>query len=137
MSASIDVYRNINVQTASPHQVILKLYALAIRSLEEAESHLGEGRSAEEPLHRAHQVVGGLMAALDFNAGDGELPKKLLQLYLFVLDRIHETRTHGRDAGLRDARGILTTLNEGWEGLPPAEASAAAPARRSGFNLRG
>jgi flagellin-specific chaperone FliS len=136
MTASIDVYRNINVQTASPRQVILKLYALAIRSLSEAESALREGRSAKEPLQTTHQVVGGLMAALDFDAGDGELPRKLLQLYLFVLDRIHETRTHGKDTGLADARAVLTTLNEGWEGLPPADA-AAAPARRSGLNLRG
>jgi flagellin-specific chaperone FliS len=136
MSASIDVYRSVSVGTASPRRVIIKLYETAVRNLEEAERALASGGNAAEPLRKTHMIVGGLMSALDFEAG--EMAKRFLNLYLFVLDRLHESSASGADAGLADARKVLSTLLSAWEAMP-AEASRppGRPLETSGLNLRG
>jgi flagellar secretion chaperone FliS len=137
MTASIDVYRSVSVGTASPRLVIIKLYATAVRDLEEATGILAAGGDATDPLKRAQAIVGGLMSALDFDAGD--LAKQLLSLYLFVLDRTHESLTKGVDAGLAEATRVLHTLQTAWEEMPASEARQATRPREAtpGFNLRG
>lgn len=137
MSASIDIYRNVNVGTTSPRQVILKLYDVAIRNLTEAEEALAQGRPAAEPLKKVQAVIGGLMTALDFDAGD--LSQKLLQLYLFVLDRVQAASASNRDSGLGDARRVLETVQSGWAEIPADEArqSVRPTGESRGFVLKG
>jgi len=136
MTASIDAYRSVNVGTCSPRQVVLRLYRTAVRRLEEAESILAANGDASVPLHTVHEIVGGLLSALDFGAGD--LSRRLLSLYLFVLERLDETRAGGRDAGLADARKVLATLLSAWEAMPAEEARAAERApEKTGLSLRG
>lgn len=137
MTASIDVYRSVSVGTASPRHVIIKLYGTAIRDLDQATAILVSGGDASETLTQAQAIVGGLMSALDFEAGD--LAKKLLSLYLFVLDRTQESLAAGKDTGLRDAAQVLRTLKSAWEEMPADEARQASRPREasSGLNLRG
>ena len=116
MTASTDTYRAVNRETASPRITVLKVFEAAQRELALAEGALAAGTSAAEPLARAHTLVGGLMAALDFSAGD--LATKLLGLYVFVSNRILETRTSGKDAGLGAASRVLGTLLEAWREMP-------------------
>ena len=136
MSASIDTYRSVNLGTTSPRQVVIKLYEAAVRYLTEAEDGLKTGQPFQEPLGKARQIVGGLMAALNFEAG--ELSQRLLQLYLFALDRIQTTGATESDAGLAEVRKVLETLKSGWEAMPAEEARQATPGvGASGLNLRG
>jgi flagellar protein FliS len=120
MSISTDTYRTINLETANPRQIIVKLYEAAIACLAEAESLLARGETAEEPLSKARRIVGGLMTALNFQAGD--LAKNLFAVYLFVLERVQGSSIERRDSGLADARQALTTLKSAWEEVSPAEA---------------
>lgn len=117
MTPTADAYRYANVRTASGRTVVLRAYEVAIRSLEEAEGALARGQSATEPMSKAQQIVAGLMSALDFSAG--EIANRLLSLYVFVSERIQETRLNGRDAGLGAARRVLETVLEGWREVPP------------------
>jgi len=137
MTASIDVYRSVSVGTTSPRHVIIKLYATAIRDLERATGILGRGGNASEPLTRAQAIIGGLMSALDFEAG--EMARNLLRIYLFVLDRAHESLASSKDAGLEDAARVLRPLLSAWEEMPADEArNASRPlAATSALNLRG
>lgn len=136
MTASIDIYRSVSVGTASPRHVILKLYETAIRNLDEADRILADNGNATEPLRKTHLIVGGLMSALDFEAG--EMARRLLNLYLFVLDRVQTSSASGRSEGLADARKVLGTLLSAWQEMPP---EASRPAGRScdssSLNLRG
>lgn len=137
MAGSIDTYRNVSRSTMSPRTVVLKVFEGARKELESAEAALAEGRSAEEPLGRAQTLVGGLMSALDFSAGD--LASRLLGLYLFVSERIRETRFSGRDQGLGAAARVLGTLADAWRELPAdalREDHRAAGAG-SGLHVRG
>ncbi len=136
MTASIDTYRNVSRDTMSPRAAVLKVTEAARRELGAAEAALASGKSAEEALGRAQTLVGGLMSALDFTAGD--LATHLLNLYLFVSDRIQETRASGKDAGLGAASRVLGTLADAWREVPAdalrEDRRAAAP---SGLHVRG
>lgn len=136
MSASIDAYRSINLNTARPRTVLVKAYGAAIRYVAEAEEALSQGRPFQEPLGHARTIVSGLMSSLNFDAG--EISQRLLQLYLFALDRFQTTSATERDAGLADVRRVLETVKRGWEQVPADEARMAPPpARGPGLDLRG
>ncbi|HET9888090.1 MAG TPA: flagellar protein FliS [bacterium] len=136
MSSSIDAYRSIDVTTSNPHTLVLRAFDAAISALEEAESALGGGADHEAALHRAQTIVFGLMSALNFDAGD--LAQRLLQHYLFVIDRIHRTLLERADQGVREARAVLTELRSGWSQMK-VEESAPRPAAGppSGIRVRG
>lgn len=136
MTLSIDAYRTANLETASPLAVIIKALAAADKFLAEAQEALAEDRPADEPLTKARTIVGGLMTSLDFEAGD--LSKQLLQLYLFVLDRVQSTMADRKDAGLDDARSVLSTLRSAWEEMPAEDVRRGMSAKPPvGLRLKG
>jgi flagellin-specific chaperone FliS len=136
MSASIEAYRNANLTTAHPRQVLLKTFDAGVRFLAEAEGACSRGEDPGEGLTKARTIIGGLMVALNFEAG--EIAQQLLRCYLFVLDRIQTTSVEGADAGLGEARRVLETLRSAWEEMPPGEARLPEGARRAaGLNLQG
>jgi flagellin-specific chaperone FliS len=137
MSASIDTYRAVNLGTATPRAIVHKLLGAGVRFLTEAEGALESGESPGEPLRKARMVVGGLMTALNFEAG--EMAQNFLRLYLFVLDRIQATQAEGRDGGLGEARRVLEILQSGWEEIPADETApaTAGTVRPLGLDLRG
>jgi flagellin-specific chaperone FliS len=138
MSSSIDAYRTVDHGTASSRSVLIRLYSTAEGHLTRAAEQLGEGGDATEALHKAQMIVGGLVTALDMEAG--EMAQRLLQLYLFVLDRIDGSHRQGRDAGLGAARDVLGKLREGFEGMSAEDARRnARPLATAavGLHLRG
>lgn len=137
MTASPDPYRTSDRNTRSPRTVVLRVYESAVAEIRRAEAALAAGRSPAEPLAKAQTLVGGLMAALDFSAG--EMSHRLLSLYLFVSERLQESRAGERDAGLGAAARVLETLLEGWRELPPGvvRADGRSPGEPVGLHLRG
>ncbi len=136
MTASIDTYRSVSRDTMSPRAAVLKVTETARKELAAAEAALAAGKSAEEPLGRAQTLVGGLMSALDFTAGD--LATHLLGLYLFVSERIQEARAAGKDTGLGAASRVLGTLADAWREIPAdALREDGRAAKASGLHVRG
>jgi flagellin-specific chaperone FliS len=136
MSASIEAYRTTNLSTANPRQVLLKTFDAGVRFLGQAEEALAAGADPADGLTKARTIVGGLMVALNFEAG--EMAQQLLRCYLFVLDRIQTTSVEGADAGLGEARRVLETLKSAWDEMPPGEARLPEGARRpAGLSLKG
>jgi flagellar protein FliS len=137
MSASIDTYRSVDLGTASPQQIIIRLFEAAGRYLDEAVRAFERDEPALEALGSARSVVGGLMISLNFEAG--EMARNLLRIYLFALDRIHTSITENRDAGLEEAIQVLGVLRSAWQEMPAEAARQSAPAagRTAGVDLRG
>lgn len=119
MTSSIDTYRSVDVSTAPRRALVQRALDAAIIALADAESALAAGRPHDEPLRKAQTIVGGLMTALDFRAGD--LAQRLLRLYLFAMDRIHKTSMDRVDRGLSDARRVLMSLRDAWSAMPADE----------------
>ena len=135
MNHSISTYRNVDLGTANPQQLVLRVYGSAITNLTEAEAALQAGTPAAESLDRVRSVVAALMNALDFETG--EIAHNLLRLYLFVLDRVYESLIRKEDRGLRQAREVLETLRDAWEQVPAEQARDSAETARAALNLKG
>lgn len=136
MSFSTSTYRNVDLGTASPHQLLLRVYDSAITNLAEAEAALRAGTPPGESLDRVRSVVAALMTALDF--GTGEIAHNLLRLYLFVLDRVYDSQIRQEDRGLGKARQVLQTLRDAWQRVPAERArETAETARSAALSLKG
>jgi flagellar protein FliS len=135
MNEAISTYRNVDLGTANPRQLLLRMYDAALENLAEAEEALGRGEPAVENLSKVETVLSALMSALDFEAGD--IARSLLRLYLFALDRVYESLIHKEDRGLKDVRQVLATLRDAWEQVPAEEVRSSAQLARAALNLRG
>lgn len=131
-------YREMEIRTATPEMVIVKLYEGALRFIRAARSHQEAGHIAGRAtsIAKALAIVNELQHSLDLERG-GEIARNLDSLYFFVTDRLLEANLRGTVAPLDVAAGILATLNEAWveiarrpaEGMlgdPVAEAAQAA-----------
>ncbi|MBI3679870.1 MAG: flagellar export chaperone FliS [Acidobacteria bacterium] len=113
-----DAYVESQVLSASPVQLIVMLYGAAIHSLEAARGCLAAGDAAgrAKAVNRATAILAELTQSLNAPQG-GDLTRNLLQLYDYLLRRIHEANFQGDDAAFTEAIHLLTTLQEGWESI--------------------
>jgi len=123
-------YREMEIRTASPEMLVVKMYEGAIRFALQAREHHEAGRVAERgrAISRALAVVGELQQSLDHEAG-GEIAGNLEVLYVFVCDRLLEANVSSDMAPLDHAVGVLERLLSGWREIaknPPSVAGAAS-----------
>jgi len=113
-----------------PAQQVALLCARAIQHLEEAKSAIASGR-IEARFHlvmRAHAIVGGLQACLDFERG-GEIAPLLDRLYGYVLGRLALINLRNDAAICDELIGLIGRMRDGWNelgtaGLPRVEAGS-------------
>ena len=108
-------YQEMDVATASPETLIVKLYDGAIRHARVAKEHHEAGRIGERGLaiSKSLAIVSELMNALDFERG-GEVATNLRALYEFVTNRLLEANMHGRGQAIDEAVSVLARVNEAW-----------------------
>ncbi len=119
-------YREMEIRTATPEMVIVKLYEGALRFIRTARTHQEAGHIAGRAtaIAKALAIVNELQHSLDLERG-GEIARNLDSLYFFVTDRLIEANLRGTVAPLDVASGILATLNEAWTEIArrPADGS--------------
>ncbi|MBB85567.1 MAG: flagellar export chaperone FliS [Deltaproteobacteria bacterium] len=121
------------IKTATPEMVIVKLYEGALRFLRQAKQSQTEGDVAgrANAIARTLAIVSELQQSLNLEQG-GEIAKNLDSLYFYVTDRLLEANARGSVQPLDEASGVLSTLNEAWVEISKRpssapEASAAVP----------
>jgi flagellar protein FliS len=123
-------YMESRVLSAQPVELIEMLYQVAIGSLRKAISHLksGDAMARSREVTRAQESVNELMAALDHSVG-ASFTNTLAALYVYVQQQILKGHAGPSEDALHRACGILTTLQEGWNGVcaEVAKAHRAAP----------
>jgi flagellar protein FliS len=123
-------YREMEIRTATPEMVIVKLYEGALRFIRAARSHQEAGYIAGRAtsIAKALAIVNELQHSLNLERG-GEIARNLDSLYFFVTDRLIEANLRGTVAPLDVAAGILSTLNEAWVEIArrPAELAVGDP----------
>ncbi len=121
-------YREMEIRTATPEMVIVKLYEGAIRFIRAARAHQEAGHIAgrASSIAKALAIVNELQHSLDLERG-GEIARNLDSLYFFVTDRLLEANLRGTTAPLDVSAGILSTLNEAWVEIArrPADAGVS------------
>lgn len=105
------------VQTATPHQLVLMLFDGALSVIATASFHMKEKKIQlkGESIGKAIEIIdGGLKACLDYKAG-GELADKLGALYEYMCNRLLHANLHNDQKALDEVSGLLRELKGGWE----------------------
>ncbi|MBI4902203.1 MAG: flagellar export chaperone FliS [Acidobacteria bacterium] len=108
-------YLENQILSASSLQLVTILYRAAIDALDGARRHLASGdiRSRASSSSRAQEIIGELATAVNRDAG--ELSVRLLELYEYVLRRVHEGNMKSNDAAYVEAIQLMNTLLDGWQ----------------------
>jgi len=103
------------IKTATPEMVVVKLYEGALRFLRQAKDCQAQGQVAGRAtaIAKALAIVAELQQSLNLEQG-GEIAQNLDALYYYVSDRLLEANVRGTSQPLDDASGVLSTLNEAW-----------------------
>jgi len=122
-----DSYRQTEIQSRSPLELVVMLYDGALRFTADARDAMvrRDIRARQQHLSRAMAIVSELQSTLDMETG-GEVAQHLDKLYGFVRDRLIDASVNQDLQPLDEARRVLTTLREGWLAISRASATAAA-----------
>lgn len=121
-------YRQTEVQSRSPLELVVLLYDGALRFLAAARDGFERGDipARRQATSRLLAIISELQATLDVERG-GDVAASLDELYAYMTQRIVDATVSHSAAPLEDVRRLLETLREGWQGLVQ---SAPAPAAR-------
>lgn len=117
------------IRTATPEMVIVKLYEGALRFLRDAERHQ-EARAVAlraTAITKALAIVNELQQSLDVEQG-GDIARNLDALYFYVSERLLEANARGTVQPLHEASGVLSTLLEAWVEISRGAAATPGPA---------
>jgi flagellar protein FliS len=112
-----NAYLESRILSADPMELVSLLYQAAISEVREARRHLQAKniRARSKCITKAHDILVELTIALDRKRG-GQIAENLRQLYDYMMRRITEANFKQIDEPLAETLGLLTTLQEGWDG---------------------
>ena len=116
-AAYTKIGRDMGVETANPHKLVLMLYDGAILALALAGSHLdnGDKKTMSEEIVRASNIIAqGLRDSIDAKAG-GELAERLAALYDYMNVRLQFANIKGDKKIIEEVSALLQELRAAWE----------------------
>lgn len=104
--------------SASPHQLVLVLYAGLMDELVRAKSHIEAKRFERKAksINKCIDILNALTSALEFDSG-GDVVLNLARLYDYCVYRLYEASEAMSVSKIDEVLHILGNLREGWEGL--------------------
>jgi flagellar protein FliS len=126
----INTYRQTEVQSRTPLELVVMLYDGALRSTTEARDAVTRRdiRARQRHVSRALAIISELQSTLNMESG-GDLAVRLDQLYGFVRDRLMDASLRQDPRPLDEAIKVLKTLREGWAGISAGTSQPRAAAR--------
>lgn len=121
MTNPINAYRETRVRTAGPGQIVVMLYAEAVKQCDAAIAFL-DGDLKKRPdliekinaaMGRVQDVITELMASLDFESG-GEIAKNLFSLYVYFNRELMEANIAKDRARIKAVRDMINELRAAW-----------------------
>lgn len=108
-------YKNMQIQTSTPGQLILMLYDGAIKFCKQAKKGIEEKNlmDANKYLIKIQDIVTELMISLDMKSG-GEIAKNLSTLYDYMLSRLLEANMKKDIAIIDEVQKMFEDLREAW-----------------------
>lgn len=104
------------VESASPHQLILMLFDGASSALNIARIHMAAKEFEQKGalINRAIEIISsGLRASLDMSVG--ELSMRLDSLYEYMIQRLCEANAHNDVAALDEVSMLLLEIHTAWK----------------------
>ncbi len=109
-------YLQMQVETASPGQLVLMLYQGCLRFIAQGRAALAaqDFDTARVSLLKAQDIIVELAASLDMEAG-GEIAINLLRLYDYLHHRLVAANIHRDGDAAAEVEALLRTLLPAWE----------------------
>jgi flagellar protein FliS len=119
-------YRQIQIETANPVELVIKLYDGAIRFINQAKKGLETKNIplADDSFRRAQDIIDELNVTLNMDAG--EIAVNLRNLYLFIRQMLVEANVRKDGKHLDDILQLLVTLRSGWSELNLSQKKVAS-----------
>ena len=132
MNAYSNRYRNNQVMTASPEQILIMLYDGAIRFVRQAKLAIENGRQADKAtaIRKAVAIITEFSNTLDYETG-GEVALDLNQLYDFMTRELSAVNIRSDAKRLEPVEKILLDLREGFSGAIEINRNNAQPVANS------
>lgn len=114
--AAISRYQQNDIASMSPARRVVFLYGQTLASLRQAARHL-EGRDIEaraKSLTRAREILGELLASLDFEAG-GTVATNLAALYSWFIAETIQVDLKQDAPRLQQLIAMIADLHGAWE----------------------
>ena len=123
-------YRGIQVEGASPLELVLLTYDVLIKSLRLAKLAGDEKNMAAEATHlsRAMEALIELSTSLNLEDG-GAIAENLASLYAYMSRRLLEGSTGDAAAAINEVLSLAGSLREGWQQLSDSD---SMPRRAAG-----
>ncbi len=117
MNAYMNQYKNNQVITASPEQILIMLYDGAIRFVRQAKLAIEEGRIADKAkaISKAVAIITEFSNTLDHEIG-GEIATDLSRLYDFMIRELTAVNVRNELQRLEPVEKVLLELREAFAG---------------------
>jgi flagellar protein FliS len=145
-SNAISTYKETKVKTASQGQLIIMLYAEAVKNLDQGLELLslntGEKKSPgniekiSNSILRTQEIITELIVSLDFEQG-GDIAKNLFSLYTWFSKELMEANIAQEMGKVRDVRNMLNELKSAWEEIVTKNGAETASKAIPGVNIAG
>ncbi len=124
----LNAYRQTEVQSRTPLELVVMLYEGALRFLDVALAaiHRNDIPARRDALDRVLAIVSELQSTLNVDRG-GDLAASLDDLYGFMTRRLMDAAMKNDAAPLDEVRRLLETLRDGWQVIAAQEATGAQP----------
>lgn len=110
------VYKETQIETASPVRLIVILYDIILSSIDQAIVHLDSKKYdlLNKELSRAQDGIIELIASLDFEKG-GDIATNLYSIYLYCSRRLFEGNIEKNRSMFLEVKSILSKLRDAWD----------------------
>lgn len=122
MFNAIDEYTRLalhtDIETASPHRLILLLLDGALDKLRAARTAMARGNIAAKGsnITWAMSIIDGLRASLNHERG-GKIAANLDALYDYMTRTLVSANLHNDDIKLAEVEKLLSEIRAGWKGI--------------------
>ncbi len=126
LQRGLTTYRQTQVQSRTPLELVVMLYDGALTFLHQAREAIERGDIAarRDASSRAITIISELQSTLNMEQG-GELAQRLDELYIYVNGRIIAAAAENSVGPIDDATRVLTVLRDSWVTIATPAADAA------------
>jgi len=123
----IDAYRQVEVQSRSPLELVVMLYDGALASLSEARTAAGKGdvRTRGAAVSKALAIICSLQETLNLSAG-GKVASDLDRLYNYASQRLIDVTLKQDTAALTEVHTLLAGLRDAWHQIATQQLQTTA-----------
>lgn len=122
---ALTTYRQTQVQSRTPLELVVMLYDGALKFLAQSRDAIERGDIPArcDASNRALAIVAELQSTLNLEKG-GEIAQRLDELYTYVTARVLAAAAENAVAPIDDATRVLTMLRDAWRSVATPVADA-------------